>query len=185
MQSLGRRVTTTDREGVNGLPYRTDADPRVPIARGTGSLATTDQGIDIYLQRKYTSRSSNTPLAQGIEARLIQAEAALRANDVPGFLTNLNLARASGQPALTDPGTAQGRENLLFRERAYALWLTAHRLGDLRRLVRQYNRNPETVFPTGTYFRAGNGNYGPDVNFPIPVSEDNIPGFTGCIDRNA
>jgi hypothetical protein len=54
-------------------------------------------------------------------------------------------------PALTDPGSADARVNLLFQERAFWMYLTGHRLGDLRRLVRQYGRGAETVFPTGNY----------------------------------
>ena len=72
------------------------------------------------------------------------------AGDGAGFVTLINTARATrtGLAPLTDPGTKDARVNLLFRERAFWFWLTAHRLGDLRRLVRQYGRGAETVFPT-------------------------------------
>jgi hypothetical protein len=63
----------------------------------------------------------------------------------------------------------------LFKERAYWLFLTSHRLGDLRRLVTQYNRGTETVFPTGTYHKSGT--YGTDVNSPVPQAEENNPNF--------
>ena len=87
----------------------------------------------------------------------------------------------------TLPGTTAAQVDLLFKERAYSLWLTAHRLGDMRRLIRQYGRNSETVFPTGTFFHAGSasGNYGTDVNIILPNQEKNNPNFTGCIDRAA
>jgi hypothetical protein len=61
-------------------------------------------------------------------------------------------------------------------------------LGDLRRLIRVYGRDAETVFPTGDYLRGGVvvGTYGPDVNLPIPIEEQNNPDAqNGCIDRNA
>ena len=48
-------------------------------------------------------------------------------------------------------GVAAGRVDLLFRERAFNLFLTGHRVGDLRRLMYQYGRAPETVLPTGPY----------------------------------
>jgi starch-binding outer membrane protein, SusD/RagB family len=64
------------------------------------------------------------------------------------------------------------------------MWLTAHRLGDLRRLVRQYGRDQADVFPNGTYWREGL-QYGSDVNFPIYVDENNNPNFTGCLNRDA
>ena len=74
--------------------------------------------------------------------------------------------------------------NLLFNERARWLWLTAHRLSDLRRLVRQYNRAADAVFPTGPYFKSQQPSYGTDVNFPIPLDEANNPNFAQCLDRN-
>ena len=78
---------------------------------------------------------------------------------------------------------AGGAANLLFAERARWLWLTAHRLSDLRRLIRQYGRLTNTVFPVGPYFKAS-FDYGPDVNIPVPITEQNNPNFTGCLDRN-
>jgi len=59
-------------------------------------------------------------------------------------------------------------------------------LGDLRRLIRQYKRTPESVFPTGAWHKGGN--YGVDVNFPVPQAEANNPNVSAqntCIDRNA
>ena len=70
------------------------------------------------------------------------------------------------------------------------LWLSAHRLSDLRRLVRQYGRLADAVFPTGPYFKAQFSAYGTDVNFPIPFDEFNNPNLSdlpptqSCIDRN-
>ncbi|MBX6332969.1 MAG: hypothetical protein IRY91_14070, partial [Gemmatimonadaceae bacterium] len=85
---------------------------------------------------------------------------------------------------LTDPGTQDARVDLLFRERAFWLFLTGHRQGDLRRLIRNYGRDPETVYPTGPYPGA-NGSYGLDVTAPIPSSERNNPRFNGCLNRGA
>ena len=52
-----------------------------------------------------------------------------------------------GLDTLVDPGTADSRLDLLYRERAFWLLRTGHRLGDLRRLIRNYGRSAETVFP--------------------------------------
>ena len=71
----------------------------------------------------------------------------------------------------------------LFKERAYWLWLTSHRLGDLRRLVRQYQRAETSTFPSGAYSKGGL--YGADLNFPVPFEEQNNPKFKQCIDRGA
>jgi hypothetical protein len=79
-------------------------------------------------------------------------------------------------------GTGNPVDNL-FGERARWLWLTAHRLSDLRRLIRQYGRATESVFPTGPYFKQGLV-YATDVNFPVPIDEQNNPKFQQCLDRN-
>ena len=63
------------------------------------------------------------------------------------------------------------------------MYLTSHRLGDMRRLIRQYGRNSETVFPIGLT-DIGNP-YGTSVNFQIPVQEDANPNFHGCLNIGA
>ncbi len=181
----GRRFSVGELEGGNGLPFRSQQDFRTPNARGTGPLANGFDGTTpLFLEQKYPLRASSVPVANGTEARLIEAEASLRAGNFGAALITLNTLRTgAGLAPLVDPGTALGQEDMLFRERAYWLWLTSHRLGDMRRLVRQYGRNSETVFPTGAFFKGGT--YGPDVNFPIPFDETNNPNFTTCLDRNA
>ena len=81
--------------------------------------------------------------------------------------------------ALADPGTQAGREDLLFRERAFWLFATGHRLGDLRRLVRQYGRGVDAVYPNGTYVKTGTV-YGNNTELPVPFDERNNPNYTGC-----
>jgi hypothetical protein len=171
-----------EREGTNGLPYRTANDPRVPY------FDSGDVGFDgetpFFVQDKYPDRAANTVLASGVEARLIEAEAALQANNTGTFLSRINtLRQAAGLSTVALPGTQATRVDLLFRERAFALYLTGHRLGDLRRLVRQYGRAQDAVFPTGNYHKGGA--YGSDVNFPISSDERNNPNFESCLDRSA
>jgi len=199
------------REGGNGLPYRqgnslapATQDPRVRYQR-TAARAT-DAPFAHFWQMKYTARGSAMPLATGLEARLIEAEAALRRNDLATFLAKHNelRARVTGLEPFTEAQalalTANQRIDLHFQERGFWLWLTGQRLSDMRRLVRQYGRNSETVFPTGAYGRflyAGTsvpddqldfrvqGTYGTDVNFPVPFDELNNPNFTQCLNRDA
>ena len=189
----GRRFTVGQIEGVNGLPFRTDAaagDPRIPNALGTGTFSTGfDGSTPLFTQLKHGARDTPAPVVTGAEARLIEAEASLQAGtfaNAGGGLAIINTLRGTttpAQPALADPGTAAGRENLLFKERAYWMWLTSHRLGDMRRLVRQYGRTEDAVFPTGTFFKGGV--YGDDMNFPIPFDELNNPQFQQCTNRDA
>jgi len=178
-----KRYTVSDNEGTNGLPFKSAADPRVPTVT---SGFTFDNSGPWTGQQIWTQRGDPVTIASGIEARLIEAEAELRAGDAAGFIAKLNEARATNAALapLADPGAGTAREDLLFSERAFWLFGTGHRLGDLRRLVRQYGRAQNAVFPTGTWFRGGP--YGSDVNLPIPFNETNNPNSpTGCTDRNA
>jgi starch-binding outer membrane protein, SusD/RagB family len=97
---------------------------------------------------------------------------ALRSN---GTLLALRGYPSGSLPALTlQVGTA-AQVDQLFKERAYWLYLTSHRLGDLRRLIRQYGRTATSVFPSGPYFKGGQ--YGTDVNSPVPQQEQNNPKY--------
>ncbi len=160
---------------------------------------------------RYTYEKAAITLATGLEARLINAEAALRRADTVGFLVLLNglrttppayiLAGVQGtqtpsdiprpvaaMAALTAPADSTAAISLLFSERARWLWGTGHRLNDLRRLERAigvrggFGRPDSTLFPHGLYFKNGL-TYGTDVNFPIPLDEQNNPNFQQCLDR--
>jgi hypothetical protein len=206
---LSKRFAVADVDGGNGLPFRSEGWNRAAPATGDVRVrwyqdaGTGQDGASTpYYTLKYPSRSQDTPLAEGVEAQLIIAENQLRTGgDWLGTLNALraNSALISGAPIttdasqtvvplapLTDPGTQAARENLLFKERAYWLFLTGHRLGDLRRLVRPpYGRGAESVFPTGPYQGAAGGSMGTDVNFPITLDELNNPRAPRCADRNA
>ncbi len=180
-----RRYTMSDLEGGNGLDYRSASDPRAPW-REHEQLGF-DQATPLFIVGRYHDRGADVILADGVEARLIEAEAALQAggdwlgilNQLRANVASLMAARypdyvaypqsANALPPLADPGTAAARVDLLFRERAFWLFLTGHRMGDLRRLVRQYGRSQDAVFPTGAWHKGGV--YGVDVNFPIPFNE--------------
>lgn len=179
------RYGVPDEEGGNGLPWISADDPRAPVVFNPRDAF--DTNIEEFVaQDKYPDRDADVILASGKEARLIEAEAAIEDNGL--FLEYLNAARAQdGVDPLTAadiPDDFDDRVDLLFEERGFSLWLTAHRLGDLRRLVRQYDRDADDVFPSGDYFRAGL-QFGDDVNFPIFVDENNNPEFTGCLNRDA
>jgi hypothetical protein len=171
-----------DVEGTNGLNWRSANDPRVPWIN-TGEVGF-DGETDYFMQQEYPDKESETVLASGIEARLIEAEAALQGGNATTAFQILNTLRQSqGLSTLATPGTASARIDALFRERAFWLYLTAHRLGDMRRLIRQYGRSESSVFPVGEYHKSGA--YGSDVNFPVSSDERNNPNFEACLDRNA
>jgi hypothetical protein len=174
----GGTISMSDVEGGNGLPFRTNNDARVPFFdTGTTGLDQTTPQFDVL---KYPDEATSIVVADGIEARLIEAEDRLNASDIPGMMTILQDLRDNAiTPALPTLGTPAGvtdAVDTLFSERAYWMYATGHRLGDLRRLVTQYGRNVNSVFPVGSYIRGGN--YGTEVNFPVPQAEaDQNPNY--------
>jgi hypothetical protein len=208
VQNSGR-FGVAEVEGVNGLPFRSEGDtataglrdPRVAnVRRPTNQGRGFDGATNMWWQLKYPTRPAPIVIADGVEARLIEAEAEYRAGNyaVPttGTLAILNALRADAgvaavrgytrsMAALAPAVGATAQENQIFKERAYWLYLTSHRLGDLRRLARPttapatditgYGRAVESVFPTGAYHKSGT--YGTDANSPIPQAEDNNPQF--------
>jgi starch-binding outer membrane protein, SusD/RagB family len=174
----GGSISVADVEGGDGLPYRGAADPRLPF-EDTGHLGD-DQTTPQFNVLKYPELGSSVVLADGVEARLIEAEALLQVADYPAMNTTLNELRATvSLPPLAAPGTEDEAVDQLFSERGLWLYATAHRLGDMRRLVRQYGRPIESVYPVGDYIRGGS--YGTRVAIPIPETENNNPQF----DRSA
>jgi len=177
-------------EGGAGLPYIDAQDPRVPVdSLDSDEDGVIDTGLDNqtpqYFLLKYADASASVVVADGIEARLIEAEAQLQTNNFTGMRATLDALRGTiGMPNLPTVSTRDAAIDMLFSERAFWLYATGHRLGDMRRLIRQYLRSADAVFPTGDYHKGG-GVYGPDVNLPIPIEEQNNPNGGTCTDRNA
>lgn len=194
---LNRRYSVGDGEGVNGLNFATADDPRLPVciagdeecsAFGATNPLRDDLSQPLHVQLRYPTEEAPVTIAGGIEARLIEAEAQLREGDADGWLATLNALRTTvdGLEPLTDPGSDAARVDLLFRERAFWHFGRGHRVGDLRRLVRQYGRSETDVFPVGAWHKGGN--YGTAVTMPIPQAEENNPNVPAgqlCLDRNA
>lgn len=174
----------------NAIPFASLNDPRVPVTKRTSAG---QDGQTVMNVTQIYQQLTPVDIVNGLDARLIEAEKALRDNNVTQFLAILNALRAAPpvihsvtvapMAALTDPGTAEGRVNLFFREKALWTFSRGQRLGDMRRLIRQYGRSANTVFPVGPHFKGGD--FGPDLNLPIVTNERNNPNFQGCLDRNA
>ena len=184
----------SDKEGGNGLDFRTARDPRVQTS--TTSRLGQDGSTQVFTVLGYINGSAPIILVSGVTARMIEAEAALRRGDATVWLSKLNEPRTDATvrtlrniPAaadvlapLTDPGSPNARVDQTFRERAFWFYLNATRVGDLRRLQRQYDRPTATVWPTGAYFKGGT--YGVDVTLTPSFAERNNTAFKGCTDRN-
>jgi hypothetical protein len=199
--NTARRYSVSDKEGTNGLDFVSANDPRIPTCIANDAVCKTigstvagrddKSAFPMIVQRIWIARDNPVTIVGGVEARLIEAEAAFRAGNSALMIQKLNQARTEGGVAgltanLTDPGNDAARVNLIFRERAFWMFNTGHRVGDMRRLVKFYNRPAETVFPTGAWHKGGN--YGPDLNFPVPQAEENNPNLVkgqNCTDRAA
>ena len=87
---LESRFTIAEDEGINGLPFVTLDDPRAPVFEAALLGDVYEFGFDgstpLFFTTKYFDYASPTPLAIGAEARLIEAEAALKVGDVANFL---------------------------------------------------------------------------------------------------
>jgi starch-binding outer membrane protein, SusD/RagB family len=171
-----------------------------------GSLGQTASGNDTdYFQLKYPEKQSSATLASATEATLISAEVNLRAGQITQWASKLNSLRISSgltqtfydttattptlvvdtiiQPLQAIPADSTTlasdsmRVEVHFREREFWLWLTGSRLGDLRRLLRQYN-----TAPWGTHYDFPLNEPGTDIRFPVPVTETNNPNFKQCQD---
>jgi hypothetical protein len=186
--------SVANQEGGTGLDFVGAADPRLQVTL----FGLAGDGVtELYGMAKYPDASAPIVIASGIEARLIEAEAALQGGG--DWLGSLNALRTTGNQVdgvydpgtggvaglapLSDPGSVGGQQDLLFRERAFWLFGTGQRLADLRRLVRFYGRQAESVFPTGAYQQGGA--YGTATSIPFPAAREAPfnPAVTGCISR--
>ena len=184
----------------NAIPFFRAQDPRLPVtytiaANGRDTVKSQDGSTNSRTTTLY-GRTTSVPVASGLDARLIVAEGRLRAQDFTGMMQILNALRGAPpklgevQPpvmaALPVPATYEEAINVYFREKAFWTFSRGQRLGDLRRLIRQYNRNEDNTFPSGNHYKGGT--YGDDVNLPVPQAEENnpnVPKTGACIDRNA
>jgi hypothetical protein len=187
----------------NAIPFASSGDARLKITGSTLGTSAAGKGFDgatNFITNNLWARSDAAIIASGLDARLIEAEVKLKAADYAGMMTILNGLRTA-PPKLTatnvttaftptamtaiatTPATASDAAKLFFREKAFWTFGRGQRLGDLRRMIRQYGFTQDQVFPTGTFFKGGS--YGTDVNFPITTDEYNNPNYKGCTDRKA
>jgi hypothetical protein len=196
----------------NAIPFLSANDPRVPAhykiaANKKDTVVSQDGGTLAITADSLWGQTSAVALVAGLDARLIEAEAALNAGDATKMMSILNTLRAAkiqitapsatatgthpgwtvpAMAPLADPGTQRAREDLLFREIAFWQFGRGTRLGNLRRLIRDYGRAPDgsDTFPVGQHYKGGN--FGGDLNLPITTDEQTgNPNFQGCLDRKA
>jgi len=194
----------------NAIPFRAAADRRVPARyrrSGVDTVKSQDGNTFAIIVDSLWGQTSAVAVTHGIDARLIEAEAFLQAGNAASWLSTLNTLRGTAiqitapsptatgthpgwtvpvMAALVDPGTAAGRVALHFREMAFWQFGRGHRLGNLRRMIRDYGYpvNGSGNYPTGNHFKGGV--YGTDLNLPVTTDEQiGNPNFTACLDRKA
>ena len=88
--------------------------------------------------------------------------------------------------ALPAPANHAAAIALFFREKAFWEFGRGFRLGDLRRMIRDYGyaADGSQNFPIGPHYKGGV--FGADLNLPVTTDEQvGNPNFTACIDRKA
>src|SRR5216110_1026662 len=137
-----KRYSMGDKEGGNGLPFATATDPRIP--RKIGGRVFDSATPLTAITEGIWDRYSPVAIATGVEARLIEAEATLKAGDAATWLAKLNQLRADAKllptpidtsyrpvagttlAPLADPVLDTARVSLLFSERAFWMFSTGH-----------------------------------------------------------
>jgi hypothetical protein len=175
----------------NAIPFSSAKDPRLPVTIPTSGAINGQDGLTYTRTTTMWQQLTPVDVVNGIDARMIEAEVALKAGNVTSWLAIHNALRAAppklgeiqptAMPALVDPGTTEGRVSLHFREKAFWTFGRGQRLGDMRRLIKQYGRTEANTFPQGVHYKGGS--YGKDVNLPVVTDERNNPNFKGCTDR--
>lgn len=117
--------------------FDSSRDPRVAYTQTalTGAGAFPPVGrVPWWPQAKYVSQTAGVTLTSGREARLIEAEAALRNSDIATAMAKIDANRASaGAPVAARPASLADAWTLLKQERGIEFWLEGRRLSDMRR----------------------------------------------------
>ncbi|MGV3709237.1 MAG: hypothetical protein ACO1Q7_10370 [Gemmatimonas sp.] len=188
-----RRYIVSNNEGPLGLNFGTANDPRVPTC-SVGQAAcvaaglTTNRPFDstngavpnMLYQLIWPTDASSVALMSGLQARLYEAEALNQGGNFTAALTILNTLRATppgygrtiaAMTPLVDPGAANARRDMIFREKAFWLFGLGHRYNDMRRMLRQYQMSPNEVFPNGPWQINRAPGYSTDVVFRTVTAE--------------
>lgn len=178
--STENRVYTMNRRDLLAsveAPYRNmtfegEDDPRVQVTDlgvvGPGSE------VDIWAAEKYSGIDSPIPVATWEEAALIEAEAALQANDDTDRAVQIinTLHDRAGLPDFQSSDAQEIMDQIIYERRA-ELFLEGHHLMDMKR----YDLPLDP--PPGEPFRFG-GLYGDQTCFPLPAVEyRNNPNASG------
>lgn len=164
--------------------FSPDWDPRAPITDCRLGGCPNELGADGVTphlrQEKYDDPGSEVPILSGGEARLIEAEAALRNGNLAEFTTQINRLRAiwdldpieepASAGALEYPNAYDDAWSILDGERMLTLWIEGRRLWDLHRWDHPFLNGGTVAWP---------GEPRRDSCLPVPSGECRVnPNFT-------
>lgn len=174
---LGNRlwIWTADRGSVGVAPAWRTGDPRVPTLSPDDHpyiAFETPAQSEFWIQQKFPTYASPMRVASKIEADYIAAEAG-------GTATQLALIQerraANGLPAYDGPTDAQSVLTEFMDQRGFEFFLEVKRQGDHRRHPDHVRHVPPA---NSAYWKAGYGDIGSDVCWPLPQAEtSNNPHF--------
>lgn len=145
--------------------YRSMSDKRVTFVDAGRNAQ--DATLRMWSQTKYPSWAASIPLASGLEARYIAAEAS---QDAGTILALVNERRAvGGQTALAATSNMAELMTALMEQRSRDFWLEGKRMGDWRR---NPNAVPNILQP-GKYYKDGIGDVSNQTCLPLPFAEKN------------
>jgi hypothetical protein len=155
MSVYGTYIETLGPDGDPRVPWK---DCRVGGACPSGQVGAGDKNNPNFQQMKYTDLGGDIPLVKGTEMRLIEAEAALRNNDLTTAMAKINEVRAfHGLDPLTATGIGSGFTydwtsmtgwDILDREYLVTNWLEGRRLFQFHRWDAEGKTHP---YLTGTH----------------------------------
>lgn len=164
-QENGASSTPSSSVGARFRAATYTSDPRIKVLN-TGKFSS-GTNVPLWMQLKYTAVSSPIPIATGLEAQLIVAEADIATNRANTLAIIATFRLAGGQPAYTGV-TAADDLNEVIDQRRRALFLTGTSFGDLIR----YNL---TLTPAAGSLTPWTQAYGPDKGsqlcLPLPQAE--------------
>jgi starch-binding outer membrane protein, SusD/RagB family len=169
-----------DAKNGTGLDFHAAQDPRVPTVP-TATVGSNGQG-PFWIQQKYPSGGSPMMLADYIEAQMVVAEGDVFAGNYAGAKAIMNTLRGTVGLGPVADSSARGPKSeieQILTERAFWFFVTGHRLGDWRRVLRPpYNMAPynfvvSDVYPVGPGIQN-------TLEFPTPVLTNPNPGYVAC-----
>jgi len=124
-----------------------------------------DGELRFYRQEKFPAWNSPIPIASGLEARYIEAEAGTMADQL-ALINERREANGFGNFSSADPAAVLAE---LMEQRTRDFWLEGKRTGDLRR----NGSAVPYVLPPGEYYKPALGPVGNQTCLPVPITEKN------------